>query len=265
MWWLEKNKRLGPDCENPVSPIVEVAVAVSLGLVILHMKSMRPIRLFSMSRNWVTLWRSVSLWWAGLQISKHKINRHKCTRYKRKFNLRLLKNFFDHKPQCKPTRLMYFIKYNLWPSCCNPTPTWYWPVRHEGWLQTLIPQSRNASSLPSALCTPKAAQATFLLYRSFFLVRGSTEHPSAALLTGLEIVRREKSSQLLFYALTLLYSCDWWQGESGNSQNGIMLACIGGEFCTSLGIRRVSSSAYNYNRKDPQNELNKKIVFNVLL
>lgn len=43
VWWVEKNKRVGPESEKPVSPVVEVAVGVSLGLVILHMESMAPI------------------------------------------------------------------------------------------------------------------------------------------------------------------------------------------------------------------------------
>lgn len=53
-------------------------------------------------------------------------------------------------------------------------------VRQKGWLQRFSPQPRHASSLPSALLTPKAEQVTFLLYKPLLLVRGPTEHPSTA-------------------------------------------------------------------------------------
>lgn len=53
-------------------------------------------------------------------------------------------------------------------------------VRQKGWLQRLSPQLRHASSLPSALLTPKAEQVTFLLYKPLLLFRGSTEHPNTA-------------------------------------------------------------------------------------
>lgn len=42
-WWVEKNKGVGPESETPVSSVVNVAVGVSWGLVILYMKSVAPI------------------------------------------------------------------------------------------------------------------------------------------------------------------------------------------------------------------------------
>lgn len=43
MWWVEKNKRVGPESGTPVSSVVAVAVGIRFRLVILHMESMAPV------------------------------------------------------------------------------------------------------------------------------------------------------------------------------------------------------------------------------